>query len=107
MYLALSGQEAVWPSAYGEDINSIFIARAEYHGVAALLHECSHSLSTWPVSVRDSLRRRVLAQACWELLHQQAVKDIVAGLRRNAIEPIFFKGTALAYGLYANPVWRD
>ena len=106
MCAALRGEEAVWPSAHRDDVSSIFIDRAEYHGVTALLHERSALLSGWPASVRNALRTRALAQTCWELQHQQCLNEIMAALRRKAIEPVFFKGTALAYGLYVNPVWR-
>jgi Uncharacterised nucleotidyltransferase len=33
--------------------------------------------------------------------------EAVAALREKNIEPVLFKGTALAYSLYPNPVWRS
>src|SRR5262249_23081664 len=107
MCAAIRGERVLWPSASCKDFESIFMGRAEYHGLTALLHERSALLSAWPPSVRNALRTRALAQTCWELQHQQSLDDIVASLRRQGIEPVFFKGTALAYGLYTSPVWRD
>src|SRR5262249_3727726 len=107
MCAAIRGERAVWPLASDTDFESIFMDRAEYHGVTALLHERSALLSAWPASVRNALRTQALAQTCWELQHQQSLNEVVASLRRERIDPVFFKGTALAYGLYASPVWRD
>ena len=64
-------------------------------------------LSAWPYFVREAVRRHALARAFWELRHQQVLGDVVAALQTRDIEPVLFKGTALAYGLYANPVWRE
>ncbi len=73
----------------------------------ALLHEHAPRLLTWPSSVRDAVRRHAFFQAFWELRHQQVLTEAVAALRAKNIEPILFKGTALAYSLYPNPVWRS
>ena len=64
-------------------------------------------LSTWPYAVREAVRQHALARAVWELRHQQVLGDVLTALRTRDIEPVLFKGTALAYGLYANPVWRE
>ena len=96
-----------WPSTCGDDLETIFIRRAQYQGVTALLHERLRRLSAWPYSVREAVRRHALARAFWELRHQQVLDEVVAALRTKDIEPMLFKGTALAYGLYANPVWRE
>ncbi len=96
-----------WPSTCGDDLETIFIRRAQYQGVTALLHERLPRLSAWPYAVREAVRQHTLARAVWELRHQQVLGDVVAALRTRDIEPVLFKGTALAYGLYANPVWRE
>ena len=106
MCAALRGEGAVWPAALGDGLGELVIERAEYQGVTALLYEHLPRLSTWPQPVRDTIRRRAVAETCWELFHQNALKEAVTALRTNSIEPVFFKGTALAYGIYGNPVWR-
>ena len=96
-----------WPAACGDELETIFMRRAQYHGVTPLLHERLRHLSAWPYPVREAVRRYALAGAGWELRHQQVLSDVVAVLRTSDIEPVLFKGTALAYSLYANPVWRE
>ena len=51
MCAALRGDSAIWPSTHRDEIASLFLDRAEYHGVVALLHERSSANSTWPASV--------------------------------------------------------
>ena len=104
---ALRGENAAWPSTPRDDLEAMLIRRAKYQGVSALLHERLLRLSAWPSSVREAVRRHALAQAFWELRHQKVLGEVLAALRTREIEPVLFKGTALAYGgVYANPVWR-
>lgn len=42
----------------------------------------------------------------WELRHQQVLIGLLAGLAARGLRPLLFKGTALAYSLCGNPVWR-
>ena len=102
----LRGENRAWPTKSSLDLEELFISRVLYHGVTALLNECAPALVAWPASIRERIRRHSLAQAFWELRHQQVLGDVVAALSKKGIEPLLFKGTALAYGLYANPVWR-
>jgi len=60
----------------------------------------------WPAAVRETVRRKAAIQAFWELEHRQILTAAVDAVLRKGIEPLLFKGTALAYGLYGNPVWR-
>jgi hypothetical protein len=104
---ALREENPKWPSTCRDDLETIFMRRAQYQGVTTLLHERLRQLSTWPCSVRQAVRRHALAGAFWELRHQQILGDVLAALRTRDIEPVLFKGTALAYSLYENPVWRE
>jgi hypothetical protein len=90
----------------GAESGELLIRRAEYHGVTALLNERLPLLPTWPTSVREAVRRHAIARAFWELRHQQILCGVLDALSKRSIEPLMFKGTALAYGLYPNPVWR-
>jgi hypothetical protein len=76
---------------------------ADAHGVAVLLHESGG----WPARWAEPLRQRAIAQAMWELQHQRLLAKVLQALAPHRIEPLIFKGTALAYGLYPNPAQRQ
>jgi hypothetical protein len=42
----------------------------------------------------------------WELRHQHVLTQLITALAERGVTPLLFKGTALAYDLYPNPVWR-
>lgn len=101
---AIRGEAAGWPFADGQQED--FIHRARYHGVAALLHERHGQLGAWPDDVLETLRQDCLTQAMWEMRHQHVVARLVTALGSARIDTVIMKGTALAYQLYDNPVWR-
>jgi hypothetical protein len=101
----LRGESPSCPSEFGHDFAKMFLRRAVYHGVFALLHERS-ALHAWPFSIRAPIRDHTIAQAFWELRHEKLLCEVLAALCAKGVEPVLFKGTALAYNLYANPVWR-
>jgi hypothetical protein len=101
----LRGESRSCPSTRGHDFAETFLRRAAYHGVFALLHERS-ALSTWSSSIRAALHEHTIAQAFWELRHGSILCEVLATLCAKGVEPVLFKGTALAYYLYANPIWR-
>jgi hypothetical protein len=105
MSVTLRGELLPWP--YASDVGAIddFLSRADYHGVKPLLHERLQG-SKWPDALLRVLREQTLAAASWELRHRQLLMRTLAALADAAVEPILFKGTALAYSLYANPVLR-
>jgi len=78
---------------------------SDYHGVQPLLHERLGALD-WPAAVLQELRIVALGRAMWELRHQQVLASALAALAAIGIRPVLFKGTALGYSLYANPVLR-
>jgi len=104
--IALRDEVAFWPERADPAFESVVLARAEYHGVAVLLNERTPQLPSWPQSLRQALRDSARAQACWDMRHGLAMGEAVEALIRRGIEPLFFKGTALAYGLYDDPAQR-
>ena len=66
-------------------------------------HTCFQpGLYRYAIRFGDERWRRPAGNCCTNKLSKKS------WLRcEESIEPVFFKGTALAYGLYANPVWRD
>jgi len=80
------------------------LAAAERHGVAALL--AARLADAPPSPLLDRLRDSARGDAVWELGHRRALLDALSSLAAAGVEPVLFKGTALAYSLYPNPVLR-
>lgn len=102
---ALRGQTPAWPWAGGIAVQAV-LDRIALHGTAALLHACVPPLP-WPREVMDALRHTAVANAMWELRHQQVLAGALAALDAAHAAPILIKGTALAYGLYPDPAQRQ
>jgi hypothetical protein len=103
---ALRDEDAAWPIGGDANLEANVFSRAEYHGVAILLNERSQQIANWPQPIREALREHTRAHGFWELRHGHAMGEVIEALATRQIEPLFFKGTALAYALYDNPVWR-
>jgi hypothetical protein len=54
----------------------------------------------------QALHRQAIASAMWELRHQQVMAEMLAALAAIGVQPVLFKGTALAYSLYPGPALR-
>ena len=89
----------------GAALAESFLARSEYHGVQALLQERLRG-SDLQFLVLQRLRQNAVRLAMRELRHQQVLKQTLIALAALGMEPVLFKGTALAYSLYPNPVLR-
>lgn len=103
---ALRGERAPWPALAGEEFASRLIERATYHGVQQLLHDFLSPADHWPDSVRGALREESIARAMWELRHEQVLRQAIEALTAAGLPSVLIKGSALAYGLYPNPVLR-
>ena len=103
---ALRGESIAWPTILGDDLQDLLIDRAEHQGVTALFNEAFSRLPGSPPALREAIRGLAIAQAFWELRRQQVVGEAITALAMRGLEPVVFKGTALAYGLYPNPVER-
>jgi hypothetical protein len=99
----LRGEPAAWPAGASSEA---VLRRIRYHGVAALLHEHLRRGTDWPAEVFQAVRDDTRNAAMWELRHQQVLTELLGALAARGVRPLLFKGTALAYGLYGNPVWR-
>jgi len=98
----LRGESPPWPDATHET----FLRRSDYHGVSALLNEQLYRSENWPADLREAIHDRAIAQAVWELRHQQVLTRVHATLADIGVQPVLFKGTALAYSLYLDPMLR-
>jgi Uncharacterised nucleotidyltransferase len=102
----LTSESAEWPTTSGDGFEEAFLRRADYHGTACLLHEKMSHMESCPTTIRHHVRERAIASAMWELRHQRLLADVHAVLRQMNVQPLLFKGTALAYGLYEAPWLR-
>ena len=106
MCAALRGEARAWPHAVDAALADAFLARSEYHGVQGLLYERLHGAAGWPAALLETLHRQALGGTMWELRHQQVVAEMLAALAQIGVEPVLFKGTALAYSLFPGPALR-
>ena len=100
---AIRGAAPPCPAGPTEDWLPELVARARLHGVHAFL--CELKLP-WPENALQAIREQAIAQAVWELRHEQAIRGALHALAEAGTQPILIKGTALAYSLYPNPVLR-
>lgn len=100
----LRGERPPWPSGDGWTAEAL-LARARFQGTGALLRRHLIDLE-WPADVGAELRHYALQRTMWELQHQHVLRQTLASLTAEAIEPVLIKGTCLAYWLYAEPGLR-
>lgn len=60
----------------------------------------------WPVTVREELAGRARADAAHELLRRREIASVLNALADAGVYPVLFKGTPLAYDVYAVPHFR-
>jgi hypothetical protein len=108
---ALRGEHRAWPIAAEGDFTARFLERSAWHGVQPLLHHLlkpeQASALGWPHEVTAECHRQAIAWTMWELRHQALLTQVLEKLAGMDIQPVLFKGTALAYGLYPNPILRS
>jgi hypothetical protein len=86
-----------------------FLGACDEQGVTGLVHERVRALAEtcdWPRDLRDAIAAEVRGRAVSELLRREELIAVVEALAAEDISPIFLKGTALAYSLYASPSSR-
>ena len=108
---ALRGENPAWPAVGDAAFTARFLERSTYHGVQPLLHHLLKSQQVnaqgWPREVLEEFHRVAIGQAMWELRHQALLKQVLEHLAALGVQPVLFKGTALAYDLYPSPVLRS
>lgn len=102
---ALRGEKPAWPLPQDAETVAWFLGRATHHGVQVLLHAQAPGLP-WPDAVLDFLHRHAMAWAVWEPQHRQMLEQALDALASHDIRPVIFKGSSLAYSVYAQPYLR-
>lgn len=83
------------------------LARIDHHGVAGLLFH-AHGTHSGPIeeTIAQALRQRAISQSFWEDAHREHLLQVIAALHAAGASPLLFKGSALAYSLYSDPMTR-
>jgi len=106
----LRGDAPEWPTATNDEFEAVFIDRAQYHGVLSLVHDrfqrAPNLGKAWPSSVTSSCRNAAIPRAMWELRHRHLLQRVLAALASQGVQPVLFKGTALAYSHYSESALR-
>jgi hypothetical protein len=103
----ISGQ---WPACLVDlsepDIERLF-ERACFHGVAALAFERLTDRAASEAALAARFRQEAMSRVIWELRHRSLLLRLTAAMRGYGVEPVCFKGTALAYTVYRQPHHRS
>lgn len=102
----LRGEMPAWSDIDDAGLVDAVVERSNYHGVQGLLYARLQTVAGWPATLIQTLRQQVIRGAALELLRRQVVADVLASLAAAGVEPVLFKGTALAYSLYDDPAQR-
>lgn len=107
----LRGEAASWDltAACGGDeaATDAFLDCLRHHGVQALVYERRALLQGAPAALLQRLREAVLAGSAWNLRDRELLLELCRRLAEQGVDALFFKGVALAWSLYGNPVWRS
>jgi hypothetical protein len=90
-------------------LDASLVAASLDHGVGPLLHRALRERGLFdrlPTEVRTELARAVREEAVIESIRQKETICVLQALYDAAVRPIVFKGTALAYTCYADPLLR-
>lgn len=96
-----------WPADWhGAADDDHLIARAEFHGIAALLAQLLPQAEGWPLAVRERLQAEARLAGLWEEMHFAALTRLITALAESGVPTLVMKGTALAYLYHADPAMR-
>ncbi|MEM7191093.1 MAG: nucleotidyltransferase family protein [Pseudomonadota bacterium] len=96
------GDPVDWGAVCEAESFAAFLHRLDLHGVAAGLQLDE----TVPPDVAEQIKRRRMHAIFWETEHQEMLVALLNALENEGVESLIIKGTALAYGLYADPHLR-
>ena len=100
----IHGGTIAWPADASEEFEVRVRTLADEHGVLPLLfyrlNGHAPAAANWPATLVDTCRDVAIAQAMWELRHRDLLTRVLAALAEASVQPVLFKGTALAYSLY-------
>ena len=82
------------------------LERVDFHGIAGLIYSQPSLTSRMPETLRLALRDRAIIRLIWEKNHARMLERLLPMLVGTGRPPLQFKGTALAYSLYADPAAR-
>jgi hypothetical protein len=99
----LRGEEPRFPASLSA---CTFMKQVRFHGAHGLLHHQGLGRD-WPTLVLSDIHDNAVHLAMWELRHQQVLEQTLEVLHHAGIAPVLFKGTALAYSVYADPALRS
>jgi Uncharacterised nucleotidyltransferase len=102
----LRDEPFVWPELDPDAARRLYDAARE-HGVHLLLAErCGTTADDCPPALRDRLAASLRNQLAVEEIVGQELRTVLAALGEAGIQPLLFKGTALAFTDYRDPVLR-
>lgn len=84
-----------------------FLDCLRHHGVQALVYQRRALLQGAPAALLQRLREAVLAGSAWNLRDRELLLKLCRRLAEQGVDALFFKGVALAWSVYGNPVWRS
>lgn len=96
-----------WPAAWDREADGdLLAARAEFHGIAALLAHLLAQAEGWPNAVRERLQSEARLAGLWEEMHFAAITRLITALAEGGVPTMVMKGTALAYLYHPDPAMR-
>ncbi len=102
----IRGETVRW-SALGADARSL-LDYCEAEDLTGLVHEAlaGQPELDWPLEIREEIGSRAHASAAIELTRLQELRRVIAALDAAGVRATIYKGSALAYLVYAEPWLR-
>lgn len=106
----LRGAQSAWPFGDDDSHANAFLDFAKAHRLTTLLHYTLKGsdvdLDDWPLLIREQFSSAAKAETAFQLLRDTYVQKFVTKCNAIGIEPVFFKGFALAHTVYSNACLR-
>jgi hypothetical protein len=107
----LRGEAELRREYHRDDMIDSFLWEAAYHGVQPIIHQLIQAQpdlkQTWPANIVSGCFESSIRHAMWERRHRELLESVFEAMSGAGIVPIVFKGTALAYSVYASPFLRS